>query len=58
VLIVNANIALGLGIAATLAKAVGLLPSVSWLVVTWPLWGTVISMFLIGFAERCTGEPA
>ena len=57
-MIAQANIALVIGTAATVAKAFGYLPMLSWEVVTWPIWGTILLVFVFGFFERHTAEEA
>lgn len=53
---INAGIALWLGLFMTIAKLAGFLKSVSWFVVTWPVWGTILLIFAFGFAERYRPE--
>ena len=51
----HANLALVLGIVATVLKGFGHLDFVPWEVVTWPIWGTIMIMFVYGFFEHAQG---
>lgn len=44
-------IAFWLGIALSFAKAFGYFPDVSWIAVTYPLWGSLLGVFVLGFCE-------
>jgi hypothetical protein len=41
-----------IGVIATLTKLFYGAPTLPWIVVTYPLWGTLTGVFLLGFCER------